>query len=506
MSNSRTKKFMYNSMTTALHQLIVMIAGFITPRFMLVYYGSEMNGLVSSITQFITYFNLVEAGLASAAVYSLYKPLADDDHAAISGVVSAAKHFYNVSGGIFAALIGALAIFYPIFVNTSSLSPWLVAILVVVLGAKSFLDFFTLSKYRVLLTADQKVYVVSLASSIYTILNTIVIVVLSMLHVNIVILYIAAILPLASRSVILYFYVKKHYPYVDYHAKRNDAALSKRWDALFLQILQSVQTGAPTVIATIFTSLKTVSVYSVFNMVMTGINGLLAIFQSGLSASFGDIIARKETKTLQKAYNQFEFMYYTIIFFVYSVAGVMLQSFVNIYTHNVTDTNYHQPLLAFLFALNGLLYNIKTPQGMLVISAGHYKETRWRSLTQALIAVIVGVALAPFLGLIGIMLGLLLSNLYRDIDLFFYIPKYVTKLSPFVTIFRVLRMLAAAVLIYMPSLFLTINPGNYFEWVLYALGFAVYAGIILLAHALIFERENLKAVLKRIKGMLKKSK
>lgn len=493
-------------MTTALHQLIVMIAGFITPRFMLVYYGSEMNGLVSSITQFITYFNLVEAGLAGAAVYSLYKPLADNDHAAISGVVSAAKHFYNVSGGIFAGLIGVLAIFYPIFVNTSALSPWMVAILVVVLGAKSFLDFFTLSKYRVLLTADQKVYVVSLASSIYTILNTVVIVVLSILHVNIVILYIAAILPLASRSVILYFYVKKNYPYVDYHAKRNDAALSKRWDALFLQILQSVQTGAPTVIATIFTSLKTVSVYSVFNMVMTGINGLLAIFQSGLSASFGDIIARKETKTLQKAYNQFEFLYYTIIFFVYSVAGVMLQSFVNIYTHNVTDTNYHQPLLAFLFTLNGLLYNIKTPQGMLVISAGHYKETRWRSLAQALIAVIGGVALAPFFGLNGIMVGLILSNLYRCIDLFFYIPKHVTKLSPFVTIFRVLRMLIAAVIIYLPSLLLAINPGNYLEWVLYALGFAVYACIILLAQALIFERENLKAVLERIKGMLKKSK
>ena len=74
------------------------------------------------------------------------------------------------------------------------------------------------------------------------------------------------------------------------------------------------------------------------------------------------------------------------------------------------------------------------------------------------------------------------------------------------TIFRVLRMLIAAVIIDLPSLFLDINPGNYLEWVLYALGFAVYAGVILLAQALIFERENLKAVLERIKGMLKKSK
>lgn len=492
-------------MTTAFHQLVVMIVGFITPRFMLVYYGSEMNGLVSSITQFITYFNLVEAGLAGAAVYSLYKPLAEKDYDGVSSIVSAAKHFYNVSGCIFAGLIGVLAIFYPMFVD-SALSPMLVAVLVVVLGAKSFLDFFTLSRYRVLLTADQKTYVVSLASSLYIILNTVVVVVLSVLQVNIVILYIVAILPLASRSVILYFYVKKHYPYVNYKAKRDDSALSKRWDALFLQILQSVQTGAPTVIATIFTTLKTVSVYSVFNMVLTGINGLLAIFQSGLSASFGDIIARKEIKTLQKAYNEFEFAYYNVIFFVYSVAGVMLQSFVNIYTHNVEDANYNQPILALLFTINGLLYNIKTPQGMLVISAGHYKETRWRSLTQALIAVVGGVALAPFFGLNGIMIGLILSNLYRGIDLFFYIPKYVTQLSPFITIFRVLRMMAAAVIIYLPSLFLNIDPKNYLEWALYALGFAVYAGVILLAQSLIFERANLKSVLVRVKGMLKKSK
>lgn len=505
MSSSRTKKFMYNSMTTAFHQLIVMIAGFITPKFMLVYYGSEMNGLVSSITQFITYFNLVEAGLAGAAVYSLYKPLALKDHEGISSVVSSAKHFYNVSGCIFAGLIGILAIFYPIFVK-SALSPWMVAILVVVLGAKSFLDFFTLSKYRVLLTADQKVYMVSIASSIYIILNTAAIVVLSMLRVNIVVLYIVAILPLASRSIILHFYVKKNYPYVNYRAKRNDKALSKRWDALFLQILQSVQTGAPTVIATIFTSLKTVSVYSVFNMVLTGINGLLAIFQSGLGASFGDIIARKETKTLQKAYNEFEFAYYNMIFFVYSVAGVMLQSFVNIYTKNVTDTNYNQPLLAFLFVINGLLYNIKTPQGMLVISAGHYKETRWRSLAQALIAVIVGGILAPFLGLTGIMIGLILSNLYRSIDLFFYIPKYITKLSPLLTIYRVLRMLVASVIIYLPNFIISITPKNYFEWILYALAFAVYGALILFLQSFIFERSLLFNVVQRIKGMLRKSK
>ena len=72
---SRTKKFLYNSISTGFFQIVLMISGLITPRIMLKYYGSEINGLISSINQFIVYFNLVEAGLSGAAIYALYKPL-----------------------------------------------------------------------------------------------------------------------------------------------------------------------------------------------------------------------------------------------------------------------------------------------------------------------------------------------------------------------------------------------------------------------------------------------
>ena len=90
----RSKKFMLNSVTTALLQVVTMIAGFITPRFMLTAYGSVINGLISSILQFISFVNLVEAGLSSAAVYSLYIPFAEKDYNRINRIVVAAKHCY----------------------------------------------------------------------------------------------------------------------------------------------------------------------------------------------------------------------------------------------------------------------------------------------------------------------------------------------------------------------------------------------------------------------------
>lgn len=501
---TRTKKFMYNSITTAIYQAVVMIVGLITPRILLQYYGSEVNGLVSSINQFITYFSLVEAGIAGAAVYSLYKPLAQDNHEEISGVVSAAKKFYIQSGWIFTALVFGMAFVYPLFIKIEGMTKLAIGILVVVLGAKGFLEFFTLSKYRVILTADQKTYVISIASTIYVILQMFIIVGLAILKANIVIIYAVAILALFARSIILMLYVRKKYSYINYKAKPNKKALNKRWDALFLQILQSVQTGAPIIIATIFTTLKDVSIFSVFNMVFVGVNGILGIFINGLSASFGDIIVRDEKENLKNTYQAFEFSYYIIIAVVYAVSMIMIMPFINVYTANITDANYNQPLIGFLFALNGLLHNIKTPQGTLVISAGLYKETRYQNLTQALIIIVLGSVLAPFLGIVGILIASCLSNLYRDIDLSIFIPKKVTKLPIKDTYKRIIMLILIIVITVLPYRFITIHAEGYIEWAFYAVIAVVYSAIVATIIGIVFDRKIFISVLNRFKIMVVK--
>ena len=501
---SRNKKFMHNSLSTAFYQVIVMVAGFITPRIMLTCYGSEINGLVSSIQQFINYFTLVEAGISGAAVFSLYLPLAENDHKKINSIVSAARNFYFQAGYIFVALVGILSITYPLFIKTSSLPPLMVGLLVLALGGKGFLDFFTLSKYRVLLTADQRTYVISLASSIYIILNTVIIVVLSYFRMNVVIVYALAIIAMYVRSLILQIYVKRHYKFINYKETPDKTALNKRWYALYLQILGTIHKGAPTILATLFTSLKTVSVYSIYNMVLSGINSVLSIFISGLSASFGDVIARGETKTLQKSYGEFSFAYYALITVAYSVTAVMIVPFVLIYTSGVHDISYNVPVVGFLFALDGLLYNMKTPQGMLVISAGLYKETRIQTTIQALLIIIPGIILGNMFGLVGILIACCISNIYRTIDLMIFIPKYVTHLPVSLTLKRYIRMFIQLVIIMLPFFFFTPTASNFFVWALWAFAVFVYACVVVLVTSFLSERKTFMAVVARVKGMLKK--
>lgn len=506
IKNSRTGAFLRNSAATFMYQAVLLLSGFITPRIMLSFYGSEVNGLVSSVAQFVNYFGLVEAGLSASMIYSLYKPLAENDRDSISSIVTAAKKFYYKSGYVFLILIIVLALVYPLFVDLPTGMNFMeVMILVFISGVSGVIDLFTLAKYRALITADQKVYVISIASIVYVIVNTSLIALFAVLNFDIAFVKGFALIAVILRTVILVTYCKKHYPYINYNAEPDYSALSKRWDALFQQILGVVQNGSPVVILTLTTgNLKLVSIYTVYNMVVAGLNSLLGIFISGLSASFGEVIAKGEQKTLQKSYSDFETAYYFVICTVYSIAFVMIVPFVQIYTQGITDITYADKLLGFLFVINGLLYNMKTPQGMLVLSAGLYKETRYRSLIQALLIIIAGVPLTFKFGVIGVLIGLLCSNIYRAVDLLLFIPQYVTKLSFLKTLKKWLIMLINIAIVFVIFSMINITADSYLSWILKAIAvFAVCAGV----NAITFTATcfgEMKSLLFRIRRLFKK--
>ena len=113
----RTKQAFKNALMSLLLQITLALSGIIIPRFFISLYGSPVNGLVSSIKQFITYMGLVEAGIGAAGTVALYRPIADKNVNRINGIVSAARSFYMRSGVLFTILLIAFVIFYPYAVN-----------------------------------------------------------------------------------------------------------------------------------------------------------------------------------------------------------------------------------------------------------------------------------------------------------------------------------------------------------------------------------------------------
>ena len=74
-------------------QLMTIACGVLIPRLVMVSYGSEINGLLNSISQIFVYFGLFEAGVGTASVQALYAPVAKNNRDDKQGILAATKKF-----------------------------------------------------------------------------------------------------------------------------------------------------------------------------------------------------------------------------------------------------------------------------------------------------------------------------------------------------------------------------------------------------------------------------
>ena len=515
MSTSRTTRFLQNTLSTAVYQLTAMVMGFITPRLMILYYGSEVNGLIVSVTEFLTYFKMVEAGLAAAAYVALYEPLARRDNAAISGVVSAARGFYNTAGWLFAGITVLFALIYPMIVPVCDITGvrmdnLSVMALILAMGASGTLEFFTMSRFRVLLTADQHTYVVSLASMASLLLSTAVLVILPFLGMDVIVVRLAASLTILLRALILQRYVVKHYPGVNVHAKPNKLALSKRWDALCVELTEVFQQGAGVSLGTLITRDPGVlSVYGVYHMVTVGLWGVLKMATTGIYSIFGNLLVSSGKDAFRRAYNDFECFYQLAVSILFGAAAVLIVPFVNLYTHGINDANYNVPVLGLLIILEALTNHCKMPMDLMISASGKFREVRWHCAAQVGTTIVIGSVLGVIglrwgveWSLCGIVAGVCAGNLVRTATQLHFVPKHVTGLDWKISLARILRMFLTVTIIAAPCLLWISAPRRFFTWVMYAVILVFYATAVSFLSAWLFDRKTLKSLLSRLLSLL----
>lgn len=94
----KSKVTLINIISSLTLQVVTVISGFIIPKIILTNFGSSVNGLVSSLNQFLSYITLIEGGITGVVLANLYKPLVDHDDKKISAVLVTAKKFFNKIG------------------------------------------------------------------------------------------------------------------------------------------------------------------------------------------------------------------------------------------------------------------------------------------------------------------------------------------------------------------------------------------------------------------------
>ena len=102
---NKTQMLMATYVSQFVLQLVLIASAFFVTKTIVLIYGSEINGLMISINQFIAYFALAEAGIAGAAIYALYSPLSYGDNKKISLIFLTVKKMFWQSGGLFILLL-----------------------------------------------------------------------------------------------------------------------------------------------------------------------------------------------------------------------------------------------------------------------------------------------------------------------------------------------------------------------------------------------------------------
>ena len=102
----KNKATLLNMISGLVLQFFTLVSGFILPKIILTCFGSEVNGLVSSLNQFLSYITLVEGGITGVIIANLYKPIVEQDNNKISSVLVTADRFYKKIGAPFHRLFG----------------------------------------------------------------------------------------------------------------------------------------------------------------------------------------------------------------------------------------------------------------------------------------------------------------------------------------------------------------------------------------------------------------
>lgn len=490
----KNKKTLINTILSITLQFVTIISGFIIPRLLLKTFGSEVNGLISSLNQFLNYITLFEGGLGAVILASLYKPLSEKNKEKISAIVSATNRFYKKLSIIFVIYTVCLAILYPLIVE-SSFSFTYIASLTLILSINLFSQYCFAITWRTLLKADKKVYYVSIVQIVCIIINTIGVAIVIKILPNVHIVKLVTSIIYLIQPLMFNRYVSKHYD-IDKKSEPDKQALEQRWDGLGINIASFIHNNTDTVVLTILSNLKNVSIYSVYYLVTTGLKNFITSISAGIVPTLGHVYASGNKEKLNNTFDLYEFIIYLSSFFLFIVGGMLITPFVMLYTKGINDANYYQPVLGWLMILSEFMFCIREPYVNMAYSANKFKEVSKYAYIEAITNIVLSIILVIKFGIIGVAIATLVAMTYRTIAHIIYLKKNILhrdikKALKNIGIFGI----AAILMIIISNSMFSISETSVKAWIVYAIKNSALAVVILGIVVIIFYRKQVKQLI-----------
>ncbi len=510
------KKGALNLVFSLSYKIITMVFGIVLPLLFITSYGSELNGLQSSVQQIFTYTTLLEAGIGAATLQSLYKPVASKDRDKINGYLSATSKYYNKIGVIYFLLLFVVAIGYAIFVPVDTMVFMEVMVYVAVAGALNGVNFFYLAKLKLLISAEGDEYIVSILSTVTYVLTSTAKIILISQGLNIILLQVSHFLINIGITLIYYLIAKKKYPWLSFKASPNYEGMKQKNSVLIHRISSLVFQNVDVLLLTFMCgseSLEIVSIYTIYKLVVNMITTIVASMGESVNFIFGREMnnGEEDHTNYKKVIDVFNVVYSAVAFALYVVTYLLILPFLKLYTADM-DLNYIIPVLPWLYIAIEILTVGREAMLKTIEVAGHFKATQWRAIVEVvlnlLISIIAVIVCRHFWGniggLYGVLVGTIASMLYRTVDINIYANKHILKRKPWKTFRVMLTNLCLFIVVAFCIKPIVPSIGNYFEFMFHGIWLTLLILVIFIGVQLLMNIKETKILFGYINRRKKK--
>ena len=471
-------------------KILTIILGFLIPRLIIISFGSEINGLLSTITQIYMYLALLEAGIGNATTNALYKPLDIKDYVTSIDILSAAHKYYRQVTHIYFFVVVLFSFIYPWCVN-SAINRSTIMLVALTQGLTSCISYYFCAIYNQLLDADAHKYVTENINLFGYILSSIAKIWLIYSGFNVIVVQIANLILVIIKIFITYKYCKKEYSWLKYRKNVNKKLLQQRGAFIVHEISSVVFSNTDVFIISSFCGFMYASVYSVYQIIYSAMNSLINTANGGLGFILGQNYYKDKKKFLF-IFEIYDIIYTISVYVIFSVLYIITTPFISLYTKDVSDINYIIPHIPLLFAIINIMSGSRAVSARLITVTGNVKNTQNRSIIEAIINIIASLICVKIWGFHGVLIGTIIALLYRMNDIIIFVNKYILNRQMIKAYKNIIinNVIFLIVIIIFKNVSLVIN--NYIQLILNGLLISLIISVTYLLINILFNIELIK--------------
>ena len=405
----RIKNSLINIGAGIANQLIITLLSFVSRTIFINTLGIEYLGLNGLFTNILSMLTLAEAGLGASIMYSLYKPIAENDYKKINVLMKFYKNTYMVIASVILVLGLLIMPFLDFIIKDSNVENVQLIYLIFLLNTVA--PYFYIHKNS-FLNVCQKGYIVTGVYSVSSILS--VLIKIGILHYTqnyILYLIIDSVITIAN-SIILAIIVNKMYPYLKNIVKdkldnKTRKDITKNVKAIVFQNVGNYLVfGTDNIIISTFVSVAAVGLYSNYNMLIEICRTFINQVFNNIYHSVGNLVAQEPIDKVYSVYKTYRFVNFWLYSFFAIFLTIMLEDFIALWIGRQFLMKEGLLLvLMVIFYERGMRNSITTVK----TTSGIFHEDRFAPLFQAAINLVVSILLVKSMGIIGVFIGTLVS-------------------------------------------------------------------------------------------------